>query len=53
MTVIQLLFKSKAKEKLININDEGDFRVDDAPDYIDEHCNATHSFSDCFRYGTK
>ena len=41
------------RKKLININDEGDFRVDDAPDHIDEHCNAIHSFSDCFRYGTQ
>ena len=41
------------RKKLININDEGDFTVDDAPDYIDEHCNAIHSFSDCFRYGTQ
>ena len=40
-------------KKLINISDEGDFSVDDAPDYIDEHCNAIHSFSDCFRYGTQ
>ena len=31
-------------KKLININDEGDFIVDDAPDYIYEHCNAIHSF---------
>ena len=41
------------RRKLININDEGDFSVDDAPDYINEHCNAIHSFSDCFRYGTQ
>ena len=39
------------RKKLININDEGHFSVDDAPDYINEHCNAIHSFSDCFRYG--
>ena len=41
------------RKKLININDEGDFSVDDAPDYINEHCNAIHSFSDCFRFGTQ
>ena len=41
------------RKKLININDEGDFSVDDAPDYINEHCLAIHSFSDCFRYGTQ
>ena len=41
------------RKKLININDEGDFSVDDAPDYINEHRNAIHSFSDCFRYGTQ
>ena len=41
------------RKKLININDEGDFSVDDAPDYIDENCNTIHSFSDCFRYGTQ
>ena len=40
------------RKKLININDESDFSLDDAPNYIDEHCNALHSFSDCFRYGT-
>ena len=32
------------RKKLININDEGDFSVDDAPDYIDEHCNAIQFF---------
>ena len=41
------------RKKLININDEGDFSEYDSPDYIDEHCNAIHSFSDCFRYGTQ
>ena len=40
------------RRKLLNIND-GDFSVDDAPDYADEHCRAIHSFSDCFRYGTQ
>ena len=39
------------RRKLLNIN--GDFSVDDAPDYVDEHCNAIQSFSDCFRYGTQ
>ena len=52
--VIQLLLKSKSeRKKLININDEGDFSLDDAPDYITEHCSDIHSFSDCFRYGTQ
>ena len=41
------------RKKFFNINDEGDFSVDDAPDYIDEHCNAIRSFSDCFLYGTQ
>ena len=41
------------RKKPININKEADFSVDDAPDYIYEHCNAIHSFSDCCRYGTQ
>ena len=41
------------KTKLININDEGDFSVDLATDYITKHCSAIRSFSDCFRYGTQ
>ena len=43
----------RRKKKLININDAGDFSVDGAPEYIGEHCNALHCFSDCFRYGTQ
>ena len=39
------------RKKLININHEGDFSVDDSPEYTDEHCKAIHSFSDCFRFG--
>ena len=35
------------------MNDEGDFSVDLAKDYITKHSSALHSFSDCFRYGTK
>ena len=42
-----------SKKKLININGEGDFEVDDAPDYIDEQFNAINSFAYCFRYGTQ
>ena len=41
------------RKKLININDEVDFTVDDAPDYIDEHCKFIHTFSDCFRNRTQ
>ena len=41
------------KRKLIETIDEGDFSVDDAPDYLNEYCNAIHSVSDCFRYGTQ
>ena len=47
-----IIAQIKGEKKLINKNDEGDFSVDDAADYINEHCNAIHSFSDCFRYGT-
>ena len=32
------------RKKLINLNDEGDFSVDDALDHINEDCNAIHSF---------
>ena len=41
------------RKKLINRNDEGDFSVDDAPDFIAEPSNAIQNFSDCFCYGTQ
>ena len=49
--IFTLLLKGERK-KPINII-EGDFGVDDAPDYLDEHCTAIHSFLDCFHYATQ
>ena len=48
MTAIQLFSGLKAKKNLFNINDV-DLGVDDAPDYVDEHCMNLFQY-DFFQY---